>query len=296
MNGDWLFDAVAKEALRRHLSLVADFCGVQLLTYTILSNHFHAVVRVPQTAPVSDAELLRRYRVLHPRPTRYACARLEVIAAELRRNTPAAMAWRQQQLRLMGDISQFMKLLKQRFSIWFNRTHRRFGPLWCDRFRSILIGPGGLEAVITYVDLNAVRAGIVTDPKDYRFCGYAEALAGNRMLRHGLRTVFGGANWAGTQAAYRERLFGVGGGPRDQAAHIPPDQVLRVFAAGGVLSLATLLRCRLKYFTHGAVLGTRAFVAAHTPAFARHRQPQPMPRWCDSDFAIMRRLRAPAIG
>ena len=29
----------------------------------------------------------------------------------------------------------------------------------------------------TYIDLNPVRAGIVEDPKDYRWCGYAEALA-----------------------------------------------------------------------------------------------------------------------
>jgi hypothetical protein len=31
-----------------------------------------------------------------------------------------------------------------------------------------------------YIDLNPVRAGIVEDPKDYRFCGYAEAVACSR--------------------------------------------------------------------------------------------------------------------
>ncbi|MEM1223393.1 MAG: hypothetical protein AAGH40_11570 [Verrucomicrobiota bacterium] len=30
-----------------------------------------------------------------------------------------------------------------------------------------------------YIDLNPVRAGLVKDPKDYRYCGYAEAVAGN---------------------------------------------------------------------------------------------------------------------
>jgi hypothetical protein len=77
---------------------------------------------------------------------------------------------------------------------------------------------------------------------------------------------------------------------------VPPDQVQRVFAAGGVLPLATLLRCRLKYFTHGAVLGTRAFVATHTPGFARRRKPQPMPRWCGSEFTVLRAVRRPTIG
>jgi len=29
----------------------------------------------------------------------------------------------------MGDVSQFMKLVKQRFSIWFNKSHQRYGTL-----------------------------------------------------------------------------------------------------------------------------------------------------------------------
>jgi putative transposase len=296
VNGEWLFDDVAKEVLRKQLWQVADFCGVQLLTHTILSNHFHAVVRVPQTEPVSDAELLRRYRVLHPRPTRWAIERLEAIAAELRRDSSEARAWRERQLRLMGDVSQFMKLLKQRFSIWFNHAHRRFGPLWCDRFKSTLIGPGALEAVVAYVDLNCVRAGLVSDPKDYRYCGYAEAVAGAAAARHGLQAVVGGG-WVRTQAAYRERLFGVGGTPREGAAHIPPEQVQKAIAAGGVLPLSTLLRCRLKYFTHGAILGTRAFVATHTPALARHGGPCTLPKWSsDQEFAVLRGIRVPVVG
>lgn len=297
MNGERVFEDVEKEEFRKQLWEVADFCGVEILTYTILANHFHVVVHVPQAVPVPDAELLRRYKVLHPQPSRWSVERPEAIAGELRRDTPAGQAWRKRQLLLMGDVSQFMKLLKQRFSIWFNGEHDRFGPLWCDRFYSNLIGPGALEAMVTYVDLNCVRAGLVTDPKDYRFCGYAEAVAGNAAAQHGLRMVFGGADWADVQAEYRIRLFGVGGCPRDGAAHIPPWKVAQVFADGGVLPLATLLRCRMKYLTRGAILGTRAFVMAHTPAAARHRQPRPIPRWsADCEFAVLRAVRGPAIG
>ena len=61
VNGEWLFDDRAKEILRRQFWQVADYCGVEILTYTILSNHFHLLVRVPQKTPVSDAELVRRY-------------------------------------------------------------------------------------------------------------------------------------------------------------------------------------------------------------------------------------------
>ena len=64
-----------------------------------MDNHFHLVLRVPQMTPVSDAELLRRYHVLYPKPTRYQSARLDVIAAQLATNGPDAVEWRKRQLR-----------------------------------------------------------------------------------------------------------------------------------------------------------------------------------------------------
>src|SRR5882762_5519378 len=141
VNGERLFDDVAKEVLRKLIWRIADYTGVEILTHTILSNHLHVVLRVPQKTAIPDAELLRRYHVLYPKPTRYQTARLEVIQAQLLTNGPEAIAWRHRQTALMGDLSQFMKLLKQRFSIWFNKSHRRFGTLWAERFKSNLVEP-----------------------------------------------------------------------------------------------------------------------------------------------------------
>ena len=47
-----------------------------------------------------------------------------------------------------------------------------------------------LQTMATYIDLNPVRAGLVDDPKDYRFCGYAEAVAGEVQARKGLRKIW----------------------------------------------------------------------------------------------------------
>jgi putative transposase len=303
VNGERVITDVAKEVLRRQIWQVADYCGVQILTYVVMTNHFHVVLRVPQLTAVSDAELLRRYRVLYPTPTRYQLARLEVIEAQLANNGPVAVLWRQRQLRLMGDVSQYIKLVKQRFSIWFNKTHQRFGTLWAERFKSSLLGPGALEPMVTYLDLNPVRAGLVEDPMDYRFCGYAEAAAGNRLAQLGLHTVFGDQGWPDIQAGYRERLFGVGGNPRTGAACIPLSEVKRVLAAAGKLPLAAVLRCRIRFFTDGAVLGTRAFVESQLNRYRaktglrQHSQPYPLPACADwGDLAVMRRLRGNAIG
>jgi REP element-mobilizing transposase RayT len=34
------------------------FCGVRILTYSVLSNHFHVLVYVPEREDLSDAELI----------------------------------------------------------------------------------------------------------------------------------------------------------------------------------------------------------------------------------------------
>lgn len=40
-----------------------------------------------------------------------------------------AEAIRRKLLARMGDVSQYMKALKQRFSVWYNRSHQRYGTL-----------------------------------------------------------------------------------------------------------------------------------------------------------------------
>lgn len=305
VNGEWLFDDVAKEVLRRQIWQVSDYCGVNLVTYTILDNHFHVLVEVPRWEPISDAELLRRYHVLYPTPTKYQMARVEVIKAELAANGPHAIAWRRQQNALMGDVSQFMKLVKQRFSRWYNGSHDRFGTLWSERFKSTLLEPKDsvLQKMAAYIDLNSVRAGIVADPKEYRFCGYAEAVAGKENARNGIRRVVGGQSWGDAHSRYRELIFGSGSAPREGKASTSSADLERVIADGGKLPLSSVLRCQIRYFIDGAVLGSRAFVQGQLTAYKQrtgrytHASPRPLPDWTDwGDLATLRRVRRPAPG
>jgi REP element-mobilizing transposase RayT len=302
VNGERLFDDSAKEILRKQIHQTADYCGVQILTYAILSNHFHVLLRVPQAAELSDAELLRRYRVMYPKPTVYQVARLEVIESHLKSGAPEGEAWRKRQLALMGDVSQFMKLVKQRFSIWYNKSHKRYGTLWSERFKSVLVEGNGrvLETMAAYIDLNSVRAGLVDDPKDYRFCGYAEAVAGGNEARAGIKRIVGeSADWADTQAAYRETLFGKGSADKEHARALSPEQLAQVLKSRGKLPLATVLRCRLRYFSDGAVLGGRAFVSKHLADYGRrygrrrNKSPRQLPALTDwgGELSTLRGLK-----
>ena len=302
VNGERWLDDTAKEVLRKQLWQIADYCGVHILTYAIMSNHFHVLVRVPLKAEVADAELFRRYQVLYPKPTKYQATHIEIISKQLKQDSPDAAAWRKQQLALMSDVSQFMKLLKQRFSIWFNHTNGRFGPFWSERFKSVLVEGRGnvLSTMAAYIDLNPVRAGIVTDPKDYRFCGYAEAVEGRKDARAGLIAVVADENnqmWRGVHDAYRLLLFGAGAVERADKAAISREALEKVIAENGSLPLATVLRCRVRYFSDGAVLGGKAFVSKHLAryrrmaGYRRQKTLQPLPNITDwGDLVAMRDL------
>jgi len=55
----------------------------------------------------------------------------------------------------------------------FNRSHRRDGPLFRGRYKAILVEESEyLAAVIRYIHLNAVAAGIVQMPEDYRWASH----------------------------------------------------------------------------------------------------------------------------
>ncbi len=43
VNKEMLFDPVAKEVLRKQIWRIADFSGVEILTYCVMTNHFHVL-------------------------------------------------------------------------------------------------------------------------------------------------------------------------------------------------------------------------------------------------------------
>jgi putative transposase len=49
----------------------------------------------------------------------------------------------------------------------FNRRYRRSGHLWQNRFYSCPLGPSHLWRALLYVDLNPVRAGLLSDATAY---------------------------------------------------------------------------------------------------------------------------------
>jgi REP element-mobilizing transposase RayT len=284
--GEMLFGDVEKEAFRKIMRRLERFSGVEVLTYVVMGNHFHLLLRVPERAQIlakfeKGTRAEREVRLLEHLKSLYSRAYLKQLKAELEIMTEQGMDQLYQEtiqgfLDRMGSLKHFMKELKERFSRWFNKRHGRRGSLWQERYRSVLVEDGeALRTMAAYIDLNPVRAGLVDDPKDYRWCGYAEALGGSKRARRGLCLALGlrVADWqADSGAAYRRLLLGQGMESSDEAKERQAKQgrrsrrgmsraeALAELREGKKLSKAALLRCRVRYFTDGLVLGSREFV------------------------------------
>ena len=296
-----LNDDLSKEVLTGMLWKMAAFCGMEVITYCLMANHFHVLIRVLEPPQLTDGQLVERLEALYGSKgalsllAREAMSKRGKIDEDIRRKL----------LERMGDVSAFMGELKQRFSRWYNRRHERFGTLWAERFKSVVVEdqPGSLEAVAAYIDLNPVRAGLVEDPKDYRFCGYAAAVAGNALARRGLMSFLKKPSWGACAAAYRIRLF-VGGGAVHQRGKVVLDKekIKEVIAQGGELSLGQVLRLRVRHMSDGVALGTREFV---NEVFARHREmfgpkrkdgARPIRALATFGLTALRNLRVRALG
>lgn len=60
VGGQLLLDDGCKAKLVGLLLPLARFCGLEVITYCMMGNHFHVLVRVPEPVPLSDEVLLRR--------------------------------------------------------------------------------------------------------------------------------------------------------------------------------------------------------------------------------------------
>ncbi len=135
VGGQRLLDDLGKEKLVGILGKLAEFCDVEVITYCIMCNHFHLLLRVPVRVELSDTELLAKMVKFYGKK-----GILTALAQEgLKVRGKIDPDIRDSVVSRMGDVSAFMKELKQRFSRWYNKRMERFGTLWAERFTSVVV-------------------------------------------------------------------------------------------------------------------------------------------------------------
>jgi putative transposase len=71
------------------------------------------------------------------------------------------------------SVSRMMQDAGRAYVSFFNRRYERTGTLWEGRFHATLLTSQSYwETCLRYVEMNPVRAGMVTRPEDYRWSSY----------------------------------------------------------------------------------------------------------------------------
>jgi putative transposase len=318
-----LFSPDAKEEFRKFMRMYERFSGCRVLSYCVMTNHFHILLEVPEMPAggecvngvdlgISEEELLRRLGGLYSQTTikaveqEIADARqfitrkhegFERLAREDKDKNRALGERTLQDIferytKRMHNLSLFMKGLLQRFTRWFNRENGLRGTLWEERFHSVIVESGtACRMMAAYIDLNPVRAGICTEPEDYRWSSYGEAIGagrGSSKARSGLVRALHGhegregtaRGWAqgGVAKEYRQILVSEGTEGSEERMSIKGARQRVVTRKGKTrasaeaeleklnedstrdLKIAKIVRCRVRYFKDGAILGSRSFV------------------------------------
>lgn len=151
-----------KRWLETRLQRFAAYFGIDLLCFSILSNHFHLILRSrPDVVETwDDTEVARRWLMICPKHKDQRGNPREPTEAELNtiRNNPERLATIRQRL---SDMSWWMRLLSQPLAAMANREDEQSGRFWQGRFHAVRIcDEATLLACAAYVDLNPIRAAL----------------------------------------------------------------------------------------------------------------------------------------
>lgn len=264
----FVFGDGEKQAFLGMIRQYEAFCGVQILSYCLMSNHFHLLVHIPRKPDlIPEDEVLRRMKCL------YSKERMAIFEDYLSGLTGESADRERKdffdQFRLrMYDLSHFVRELKLRFSKYFNQRNDRKGTLWEERFKCSLIEgqANALMNTAAYIELNSVRAGIVGDPAKYRWCSYTEALAGGKLARSGIIALATGQNLTMTfsdalkryKDFFQYKSWSQSGSRK--GIEVDDDEQSTIEQGPDSRSLSGGLSVRVRYFLDGLVLGSREFV------------------------------------
>ena len=220
---------------------------VDVLGFAIMGNHFHLVCRTYPESEISDEEVIDRYCFYCGEDKEPSEKNIDYYRKR----------W--------TSLSEYVKDIKQEFTRYFNRKHCRKGYFWGERFKSLIVEEGHtLVNLLAYVDLNAIRAGIVKKPEDYRWCslGYHVQTGNKEDL---LDVDFGLKEWNEFDEKeivrkYREFVYETGAVNAGKGAVIDPKIVKQERKKKYELTRQDRFLYRSRYFTDAGIIGSKDFV------------------------------------
>ena len=170
----------------------------------------------------------------------------------------------------MYNLSQYLKTLKERISMWYNDTYKHTGNLWEGRFYSGVVEKDAVVKTIVsaYIGYNPVKAKLVASPADWKWSSYALAVSGAGEHSGYCRRMYErmlGCPWEEVrmklEAAYADRLpDSLTPEALKEMLDDYDDEDEKCSDGGGVYRASQAIRATMKLFS-GAFIGRdKAFV------------------------------------
>ena len=301
-NPDRIFGDTEKQKLFSLMLAYANFSNIQIVAWCVMDDHFHMLLRVPgnasdMTTMLTATDILKRMKLI------YTPAELAVITEAIAKKSPAAREeFFETYRRRIGSLAMFVRIVKQRFTQWYNGKHQRVGTLWQERYKSVVVEMEkanslghAARVMAAYIDLNPVRAGLVNDPKDYPWCGFARACQGDKPSLNAISCLFGippkpamvsyGDMIGSSQSATSNPNAGGPISSTDARARWHDRK------PGEILPLQIMLRLSTRYFTDGTIIGSPDFVHSVSSAHGHGTTAKPGKKMRFGDWGGLHSLR-----
>ena len=147
--------------------------AIDCLTYTVLSNHLHVVLRTRPDLVTewSDDEVAQRWLRLFPPRREKDGTPAEPEEHEIGMITRDAERLAEVRRRL-SDISWWMRCTAENIARRSNKEDRCTGRFWEGRYKAqLILDEASLLACAVYVDLNPIRAAIAKTPETSKYTG-----------------------------------------------------------------------------------------------------------------------------
>jgi REP element-mobilizing transposase RayT len=221
-----------KDWIELRIEHLAKFFSIDVLAYSILSNHFHLVLRQrPDVVKTwDDTEVARRWLMICPKKKNKDGSPKDPTQPQLNsiRNDAAKVAEIRSRL---SDISWWMRLMCQTIAQRINAEDQISGKVWESRFRAVrLLDESALLACAAYVDLNPIRAALAETLEQSDFTSIqrriqalkqqieAECLDAARTLESQAAEVGLAAEPTSVDARLSEQLAGAAAQRKEKAA------------------------------------------------------------------------------
>ncbi len=159
-----------REWITNRLSDLADNFGVEVVSFAVMSNHYHLVLktRPDLSATWTPIEVALRWRAVYPKRVKRdgTLVDVELEAVELAKDVDKIEIIRKR----LSSLSWFHRALNEHIARRANYEDKCTGCFWEGRFKcQKILEPSGIVACSVYVDLNPIRAGAALLPEDSDF-------------------------------------------------------------------------------------------------------------------------------